>query len=88
LFDCSSISSNKTSSSDKRSLCFLNSAPFNDDYNNKLGEQVDALVQAIPLQNRTALTRYVARRKLVLELFEKIIDEQLAIHCKYLLINC
>jgi hypothetical protein len=53
--------------------------PANDDYNNKLGEQVDALVQAIPLQNRTALTRYVARRKLVLELFEKIIDEQLAI---------
>jgi hypothetical protein len=32
--------------------------PANDDYNNKLGEQVDALVQAIPLQNRTALTRY------------------------------
>jgi hypothetical protein len=31
------------------------------------------------LQNRTALTRYVARRKLVLELFGKIIDEQLAI---------
>jgi hypothetical protein len=28
LFDCSSISSNKTSSSDKKSLCFLNSAPF------------------------------------------------------------
>jgi hypothetical protein len=53
--------------------------PANDDYNNKLGEQVDALVQAIPLQNRTALTRYVARRKLVLELFGKIIEEQLAI---------
>lgn len=53
--------------------------PANDDYNNKLGEQVDALVQAIPLQNRTALTRYVARRKLVLELFGKIIEEQLEI---------
>ena len=50
-----------------------------DDCNNKLRDQVSKLVRAIPLQNRTALTRYVARRKLVLELFDQIIKGQLNI---------
>ncbi|WP_074405801.1 hypothetical protein [Aquimarina megaterium] len=49
------------------------------DYKEKLREQVDELVKAIPIQNRTALTHYVARRKLILELFDKIIKKQLDI---------
>lgn len=47
------------------------------DYNDNLTSQVDELVKVIPQQNRTALTHYVARRKLVLDLFGKIIDKQL-----------
>lgn len=50
-----------------------------DDYNDKLKVQVDKLVREIPLQNRVALTHYVARRKLVLDLFNKIIKKQLEI---------
>ncbi len=50
-----------------------------EDYNDKLRVQVDELVKAIPLQNKAALTHYVARRKLVLELFDKIIKKQLEI---------
>jgi hypothetical protein len=43
-----------------------------------LEEAVTDLVKGIPESNRTALTRYVARRRLVLELFQKILDRRLA----------
>ncbi|MDT0675116.1 hypothetical protein [Autumnicola musiva] len=49
------------------------------DYNRVLMQQVEEVVRAIPLQNRTALTHYVARRQLVLELFNKIIRKELDI---------
>lgn len=48
-----------------------------DDYQNKLKEKVDELITAIPLQNRTVLSKYVARRKLVLELYEQILKKEL-----------
>jgi len=48
-----------------------------DDYQDKLTKQVDDFVKIIPLQNKAALTQYVARRKLVLELFEKVLDKEL-----------
>jgi hypothetical protein len=48
-------------------------------YNEKLKVQVDEFVKVVPQQNRTALTQYVARRKLVLDLFGKIISKQLEI---------
>lgn len=48
-----------------------------DDYQNKLKEKVDELITAIPLQNRTVLSKYVARRKLVLELYEQILNKEL-----------
>lgn len=51
--------------------------PTDDDYQEKLKEKVNNFVQTIPLQNRTALSQYVARRKLVLEIFEKILDGEL-----------
>ncbi len=49
------------------------------DYNDKLQIQVDEFVKTVPLQNRTALTQYVARRKLALDLFGKILNKQLEI---------
>ncbi|MCD4711685.1 MAG: hypothetical protein K8R73_00235 [Clostridiales bacterium] len=49
------------------------------DYLDSLKSHVDELVKSIPLQNRTSLTHYVARRKIVLELFGKILKQQLEI---------
>lgn len=49
------------------------------DYQDKLRERTSSLVRAIPLQNRTVLTHMVARRKLVLELFERTLNSQLLI---------
>ena len=51
--------------------------PTDVDYQKRLKEHIDEFVRAIPLQNRTALSQYVARRKLVLEIFEKILDKEL-----------
>ncbi|KAA6327572.1 hypothetical protein EZS27_023450 [termite gut metagenome] len=48
-----------------------------DDYSNQLRVKINEFVKSIPIQNRTALTQYVARRKLVLELFQKILDKEL-----------
>lgn len=45
-------------------------------YQDELKKAVDELVKTIPLQNKKALTHYVARRKLVLELFQKIINNE------------
>lgn len=45
-------------------------------YQDELKKAVDELVKTIPLQNKKNLTHYVARRKLVLELFQKILDSE------------
>jgi hypothetical protein len=47
------------------------------DFESKFNADIEKLVREIPLQNRTALTKYVARRKLVLDLSDKIIKKQL-----------
>jgi hypothetical protein len=49
------------------------------DYQDNLSKLASELVKAIPLQNRVALTHYVARRKLVLDLFGKILARQLEV---------
>ena len=51
--------------------------PADNDYQAKLRDKVNEFVATIPLQNRTALTQYVARRKLVLQLFEDILNGEL-----------
>lgn len=51
--------------------------PTDDDYQEKLKEKVNDFVRTIPLQNRTALSQYVARRRLVLEIFDKILNREL-----------
>lgn len=48
-----------------------------ENYQEQLQTKVDEFVKTIPLQNRTALTQYVARRKMVLELFQKILDKEI-----------
>lgn len=48
-----------------------------DDYQNKLKKEIDQIVKSLPLQNKRSLSHYVARRKLVLELFSKILERKL-----------
>jgi hypothetical protein len=50
-----------------------------DKYNEELEKEIEKLVKVIPLQNKTSLTHYVARRKLVLELFDKINKKLLSV---------
>ncbi|MDR0232876.1 MAG: hypothetical protein LBI82_12265 [Dysgonamonadaceae bacterium] len=47
-------------------------------YQADLQKEIDNLTKNIPLQNKNSLTRYVARRTLVLELFDKIINKKLS----------
>lgn len=53
--------------------------PASDEYMNDFNECISKLAKEIPLQNRKALTHYVARRKMVLELFDKILNRKLVI---------
>ncbi|MFC6268465.1 ATP-binding protein [Frigoriflavimonas asaccharolytica] len=49
------------------------------DYEDELEKEINKLVKILPEQNKRTLSHYVARRKLVLELFSKIIDKKLKI---------
>lgn len=53
--------------------------PIDPNYEENLSEKISSLVEKIPLQNKVELTQYVARRKLVLDLFSKILDRELKI---------
>jgi hypothetical protein len=53
--------------------------PISKDFKEKFAEEINELTKAIPLQNRTELTHYVARRKLVLDLFDKILKRKLTV---------
>ena len=50
--------------------------PNKKEYQQELKEHVEAFTRLIPLQNRTNLTKYIARRKLVLEIFNTILDNE------------
>ncbi|KPM33584.1 Hypothetical protein I595_487 [Croceitalea dokdonensis DOKDO 023] len=50
-----------------------------DDYSALLNEEIDRIVRVIPQQNRVELTHYVARRKLVLDLFSLILNKKLIV---------
>ncbi|MDR0683025.1 MAG: hypothetical protein LBG15_14430, partial [Dysgonamonadaceae bacterium] len=43
------------------------------DYQNKLGSAVNEFVRDIPLKDKTSLSRYIARRRLVLEVFGNLL---------------
>lgn len=51
--------------------------PEDEGYQEALEEKAKNLVTIVPLQNRNALSQYVARRKIVLELFNKILEREL-----------
>ncbi|MDT0685228.1 ATP-binding protein [Autumnicola psychrophila] len=50
-----------------------------EDYSDSLEKEIENIVRVIPLQNKKELTHYVARRKLVLELFALILDRKLSV---------
>jgi hypothetical protein len=53
--------------------------PTSEKYDENFEVEITELVKQIPLQNKTTLTHYVARRKLVLELFDKILAKKLKV---------
>jgi len=64
----------------KRQIDKLESlVPGDEKYNEDFGTIVSELVKEIPQQNRSALIRYIARRRLILELFNKILRRELSI---------
>jgi len=48
-----------------------------EDFQEKLSNEIDEFVKFIPLENRTSLTRYIARRQIVLNLFDDILKKEL-----------
>lgn len=50
--------------------------PDKNEYQQQLKHHVEAFTKLIPMQNRTNLTKYVARRKLVLEIFNTILENE------------
>lgn len=48
-------------------------------YKEELEKEIERLVKVIPLQNKKSLTQYVARRKLILDLFDKILERKLKV---------
>lgn len=56
--------------------------PSSDEYDSSLDRLANELVKEIPFQNRVALSQYIARRKLVLSLFDKILGRKLDVQKK------
>lgn len=51
-------------------------SPDMPDYQEKLEKQIEDFVLTVPIQNRTSLTKYVARRKMVLNIFDNIMEKE------------
>lgn len=78
FYEAEAKKSAKLDASIKEKIDDLNSLNTNSpDYSEKLNSQVKELIKKIPLQNKNTLSHYIARRKLVLELFQKILDKEL-----------
>lgn len=52
-------------------------SPDDKEYQEKLDGHVKQFTKIVPLQNRTGLTKYIARRKLVLRVFEMVLNREL-----------
>lgn len=50
--------------------------PDNHEYQQQLKQHIETFTKLVPLQNRTNLTKYIARRKLVLEIFNTILENE------------
>lgn len=53
--------------------------PTDKNFDTNLTSTIEKLTKEIPIQNRTSLTHYVARRKIILELFQKVLDRKLLV---------
>jgi len=53
--------------------------PASENYHEELNAICSDVVRAVPIQNRTALAHYVARRRLVLELLDSILKKELKV---------
>lgn len=53
--------------------------PSDKSYEEELIKKVNKVTKQVPLQNRTSLTQYIARRQIVLDLFEKTLNRELQI---------
>lgn len=51
--------------------------PTDSDYHEKMSSLATEIVAATPIQSRNELSRYIAYRKLVLEMFRKVLDGEL-----------
>lgn len=51
--------------------------PTDKEYGEKLDGHIKQFTKIVPLQNRTGLTKYIARRKLVLKVFEMVLNREL-----------
>lgn len=51
--------------------------PKDSDYHEKISSLANEVVAATPIQSRNKLSRYIAYRKLVLEMFRKVLDGEL-----------
>ena len=62
----------------KKRFEFLKSlSPSEENYQEKLSQEVNEFVTLVPLQNRTNVTKHIARRRLVLEIFDMIMNKEL-----------
>lgn len=62
----------------KKRFEFLKSlSPSEENYQEKLSQEVNEFVKLVPLQNRTNVTKHIARRRLVLEIFDMIMNKEL-----------
>lgn len=52
-------------------------SPAEPDYQERLSQEVNDFVKLVPLQNRTNITKHIARRRLVLEIFDMIMNKEL-----------
>lgn len=51
--------------------------PTSDDYDSQLTSLTERLISSLPIQNRVTLSKYVARRKMVIELMDIILNRML-----------
>lgn len=51
--------------------------PTEPNYQERLSQEVNDFVKLVPLQNRTNITKHIARRRLVLEIFDMIMNKEL-----------
>lgn len=68
------LMASQTASFEKSIQLLVSLNPVSETYQEQLSNLVNDLVKSLPLQNRATLSKYVARRKMVIELMGKILE--------------